>query len=141
MGVRRGFRPEVLLLSPCGCRMEEICEAAHGLRKLRRWSHLRAVRAKRVYVVNPICTHPVRPPWWVWSYWHTCSILKYVLTMETDQHRFIRFASWASRVKGDRWDPYLSGVSAWHSGATEGMPDVLDPKPVAESKDRRSPRA
>ena len=44
--------PEVLLLSPCGCTMEEACEAAHGLRKLCGWSHLRAVREERVYVVE-----------------------------------------------------------------------------------------
>ena len=52
---------------------------------------------------NPICTRsPVRPPWWkVWSYWHTCSILKYFLTMETDQHASSGLPHRLPGVQGD----------------------------------------
>jgi len=87
--------PEVLLLSPCGCTMEEICEAAHGLRKLRGWSHLRAVRAKRVYVVEPnLYTQPSAS-----SLVEGMELLAHLLHPEVFPHdgngptRFIRFAS------------------------------------------------
>jgi len=87
--------PEVLLLSPCGCTMEEICETAHGLRKLRGWSHLRAVREKRVYVVEPnLYTQPSAS-----SLVEGMELLAHLLHPEVFPHdangptRFIRFAS------------------------------------------------
>ncbi|MEC8719137.1 MAG: ABC transporter substrate-binding protein, partial [Verrucomicrobiota bacterium] len=87
--------PEVLLLSPCGCTMEEICEAGHGLRKLRGWSHLRAVREKRVYAVEPnLYTQPSAS-----SLVEGMELLAHLLHPEVFPHdangptRFIRFAS------------------------------------------------
>ena len=95
--------PEVLLLSPCGCAMEETCEAAHGLRKLR-GGPISGQSGQNAFMWwNPICIRsPVRPPWWkVWSYWHTCSILKYFLTMETDQHASSGLPHRLPGVQGD----------------------------------------
>ena len=75
--------------------MEEAFEAAHGLRELRGWLHLRAVREERVYVVEPnLYTQPSAS-----SLVEGTELLAHLLHPQVFPHyangqtRFIRFAS------------------------------------------------
>ena len=46
------WAPEILLLMPCGCHLDQVVELAPALARLPGWSELPAVRQKQVYAVD-----------------------------------------------------------------------------------------